>query len=197
MHHHREMTHSRVLLVPGLGGSGPTHWQTLWAAEHGYDSVEQRDWAAPDLDEWVATLDAAVHAGDEVVLVGHSLGCHTIAHWAAALPSDRVIAALLVAPPDIDYAVHNGAPEIAGFGPPAAVELPFPTTVVLSRTDPWGTYAAGSALATVWGARLIDVGDQGHLNVASGHGPWPEGHSILTTILTKRSAAADETPGGS
>ena len=191
------MTHSLVLLVPGLGGSGPTRLADPWAAEHGYDSVEQRDWAAPDLDEWVATLDAAVHAGDEVVLVGHSLGCHTIAHWAAALPSDRVIAALLVAPPDIDYAVHNGAPEIAGFGPPAAVELPFPTTVVLSRTDPWGTYTAGSALATVWGARLIDVGDQGHLNVASGHGPWPEGHSILTTILTKRSAAADETPSGS
>ena len=185
-----------MLLVPGLGGSGPSHWQTLWAAEYGYERVEQRDWAAPDFDEWVDTLGAAVHVGGDVVLVGHSLGCHTIAHWAAARSSDRAVAALLVAPPDIDYAVRNGAPEIAAFGPPAAVELPFPSTVVLSRTDPWGTFAAGSALATVWGARLIDVGDQGHVNVASGHGPWSQGHSILASILTERSGAEEERSSG-
>ena len=190
------MARPRVLLVPGLGGSGPSHWQTLWAAEYGYDRVAQRDWEAPELDEWLDTLDAAVQAGGDVVLVGHSLGCHTITHWAAARSSCRVVAALLVAPPDINYAVQNGAPEIALFGPPAAVQMPFATTVVLSRTDPWGTHAAGSALAAAWGARVIDVGDQGHLNVASGHGPWPQGHRLLTSILTERSNAGQERRSG-
>ena len=42
--------------------------------------------------------------------------------------------------------VHNGAPEIAAFGPPAAIRMPFPATAVLSRTDPWGTYAASSTM---------------------------------------------------
>src|SRR5262245_40345016 len=113
-----------MIVVPGLGGSGSDHWQTLWVRD-GAVRVEQRDWEKPDRDEWVAELDATVRrATGPVVLVAHSLGCHTVAHWAQDHDAP-VRAALLVAPPDIDHSAALGAP-IAGFGPPAANALPFP-----------------------------------------------------------------------
>jgi uncharacterized protein len=52
-----------VLIVPGLGGSGPDHWQSLWEKhEPAFRRVEQADWDKPALDEWVNTLEAAVQA---------------------------------------------------------------------------------------------------------------------------------------
>jgi uncharacterized protein len=60
----------------------------------------QCDWDYPICDEWVETLDQAVgQAGASPILVAHSLGCLTVAHWAAR--SDRLcFAVLLVAVPD-------------------------------------------------------------------------------------------------
>src|ERR1700712_1302151 len=123
-----EMIAPRVLLVPGLGGSGPDHWQTRWAAEHRYETVVQRNWVAPEPGAWIEALDAAVRVGGQVVLVGHSLGCHAITRWAASRPSDLVAGALLVAPPDLTFAVEHGAPEIAPFQPATATALPFSAT---------------------------------------------------------------------
>ena len=42
-----------------------------------------------------------------------------------------------------------------------------------SRNDPLGSYDGVSKLARDWGARLVDLGESGHLNPASGFGPWP------------------------
>ena len=36
-----------ILLVPGLGNSGPQHWQTLWAQRHHYPRVQQANWHQP------------------------------------------------------------------------------------------------------------------------------------------------------
>ncbi|WP_369076934.1 alpha/beta hydrolase, partial [Paractinoplanes toevensis] len=63
------------------------------------------------------------------------LGCHTVAQWAHRYDV-RVRTALLVAPPDIDHSVSQGAPS-AGFGPPAADPLPFPAVLATSGTDRW------------------------------------------------------------
>jgi predicted alpha/beta hydrolase family esterase len=30
-------------------------------------------------------------------------------------------------------------------------------------------------LAAAWGSGLIEIGSAGHVNAASGHGPWPDG----------------------
>src|SRR5688572_8243008 len=51
------VTPSRLLIVPGLGDSGPAHWQT-WL-QHGDRHalrVRQRDWTSPDLDRWAARI---------------------------------------------------------------------------------------------------------------------------------------------
>lgn len=179
---------TRTIVVPGLGGSGPEHWQARWVRDDP-DAilVEQRDWDEPDLDEWVATLDAAIRrAAGPVVLVAHSLGCHTVAHWAARHAAP-VRAALLVTPPDLDHAIAVGAP-IAGFRPPAPGPLPFPATLAASRTDPWGGFDAARRLAERWGARLVDLGDAGHVNVDSGNGPWPLGGELLRDALTGKAS---------
>ena len=73
-----------VLLIPGLYGSGPEHWQSLWEREFGFARLAQADWETPRCVDWVAALDEAVARGPQgVVLVAHSLGSILVAHWAA------------------------------------------------------------------------------------------------------------------
>ena len=72
-----------VLLVPGLGNSGLQHWQTKWAERYHYPRVEQHDWEQPVRADWVQALHEAIQqTTGRVVLVAHSLGCSTVAHWA-------------------------------------------------------------------------------------------------------------------
>ena len=33
-----------------------------------------------------------------------------------------------------------------------------------------------------WGARLVDAGHAGHINVASGHGPWPAALQLIADL---------------
>jgi predicted alpha/beta hydrolase family esterase len=174
-----------MIVVPGLGGSGVEHWQSRWLRDRpGAVGVEQRDWDRPDRDEWVAELQATVErATGPVVLVAHSLGCHTVAHWAQRYDG-RVRAALLAAPPDIDYSAAQGAP-IGGFGPTPATTLPFPAVLAASSTDPWATIGWSRLLAEQWGARFVDVGDAGHVNVEAGLGPWPRGEELLRGLLAE------------
>ncbi|MHA6764464.1 RBBP9/YdeN family alpha/beta hydrolase [Streptacidiphilus sp. PAMC 29251] len=174
-----------MIVVPGLGGSGRAHWQSYWLRDRlGAVRVEQRDWERPDRDEWVAELhDTVQRATGPVVLVAHSLGCHTVAHWAHRHHA-QVRAALLVAPPDIDHSAAHGAP-IAGFGPPAAGPLPFPAVLAASSTDPWAEIGSSRLLAEQWGARFVDLGDAGHVNPEAGFGPWPQGEDLLRDLLTE------------
>ncbi len=90
-----------ALIVPGIGDSGPQHWQTLWMRHHPHwRRVRQRDWDHPRLEEWLRGLDAAMAEQPQpTVLIAHSMGCLLVAHWAqrSSLP---VRATLLVAPPD-------------------------------------------------------------------------------------------------
>ena len=44
------------------------------------------------------------------------------------------------------------------------------------------THDRAVALAEAWGARRVDLGEVGHLNVASGHGPWKQGEALLAEL---------------
>jgi predicted alpha/beta hydrolase family esterase len=37
-------------------------------------------------------------------------------------------------------------------------------------------------LAEAWGSRLLDLGEVGHLNPASGFGEWPEAEAIIRQL---------------
>jgi uncharacterized protein len=174
-----------ILIVPGLSGSGPDHWQTLW--ERCFPRiarVEQRDWDRPALGEWLDTLVRAIRAGsDPAVIVAHSLGCALAVHAASRFPDLPVRAALLVAPADVESPAHT--PEmLRQFAPLPRTPLPFPSTVLASRNDPYVDFERARAFAGAWGAELVDVGPAGHINAASGLGDWPFGRSVLGKLCS-------------
>lgn len=175
-----------ALILPGYGGSGPLHWQTLWEKAHGFTRVEEPDWEHPVREVWVDTLDAAVsRSGAGVVLIAHSLACLQVAHWVArgvaGGPVERVRAALLVAPPDPAGPRFPAA--ALGFDAMPLRPFPFPTLVVGSTDDPYASPAFTEGCARAWGAGFVSVGPKGHINAASGLGTWEEGRRLLEGLV--------------
>lgn len=174
-----------VLTLPGLGNSGPDHWQTHWENTRPEISrVELGMWNAPLRNPWVTKLEQSIRAADEpVILVAHSLGCLTVAWWAAlATPQwgTPVAAALLVAPPSLE---PEGFPVLTReFGRLPQVALPFPTIVVASHDDPYASFGQVAGMAHDWGAHLVDAGAIGHINALSGIGVWREGLVLLERL---------------
>lgn len=173
-----------VLMVPGFTGSGPEHWMSHWQLWHPeYLRCEQRDWDRPEPVEWVRALDERIGAiGRDVVLVGHSLGCITIARWAAGR-THRVVAAMLVAPSDVE--ADTAPPEVRDFAPVPFMRLGFESLVIASDDDPLVTPERACDFADAWGARFVSIGNAGHIATASGHGPWHEGHRMLREMLDR------------
>jgi predicted alpha/beta hydrolase family esterase len=173
---------SRVLILPGYGGSGPEHWQTLWERAHpGFRRVGERDWDRPDCTEWVAALEAAAEAsGPGTVLVAHSLACLQVAHWSARTRL-KIHAALLVAVPDPASPVFPAT--AIGFAPVPLRPLPFPSILVGSSDDPYATPEFTASCARAWGSRLVPIGAAGHINASSGLGDWPEGFGLLESLV--------------
>ncbi len=157
-----------TLIVPGLNDSPPGHWQS-WFEEVLPDTirVKQPDWGRPDLDAWAENIAAEIEAcAAPPILVAHSFGVMAAVH-AIRLVSRTVAGALLVAPADPDI---FGYAEVLSRQP-----LPFSATLVASRSDPWMSFDNAARWADRWDARLIDHGHVAHINLDSGHGPWPAG----------------------
>jgi len=174
-----------ILLVPGLFDSGPEHWQSIWGAKHPeYHRVQQTDWETPRLSDWVQTLHASICAIGTIpiVLVGHSTACATVAHLAAEYGDceGRVAAAFLVGPSDVEAPTYPAGP--TGFSPMPLQKLPFRSVVVASSNDPYVTLERAELFARCWGSRLNELTNAGHINTASGHGPWPEGEEWLKEL---------------
>lgn len=171
-----------ILTVPGLHGSGPGHWQSLWEGRFaGWRRVEQHDWARPSLHLWAERVADAVaqrraSAPRGVVLVAHSFGCLAVLHQAAVDPTG-IAGALLVAPADPDR--FGVAPLLPTY------RLPFPTVLVASRDDPWMAQRTAFSWGTLWGSELHDAGSIGHINADSGLGMWPAGLALLGTLLQR------------
>lgn len=159
----------RLLIVPGLHDSPEGHWQSWLQAQH-RDAVRvvQRDWATPDLERWAARVSTTLEREDDGtpwIAAAHSFGVLALLQHLALTPRSPVLAALLVAPADPDR-FGLGAHALAG---PVAV----PHTLVLSNSDPWLPTAAGLRWAARWGGPVVNLGDAGHINIASGFGPLP------------------------
>ncbi|HET8761310.1 MAG TPA: alpha/beta hydrolase [Nitrospiria bacterium] len=171
-----------ILIIPGWGDSGPGHWQTLWeAAWPTARRVTQRDWDRPAQADWVATLDHAIaDCAEPPILAAHSLGCLAVIHWAAT--HRRPVAGALLAAP-VDSERKEFPPTITGFAPVPTGPLPFPSVVAASVNDPFMQHIRARALADAWGSRFVDAGRSGHINTASGFGPWPEGEALLRELI--------------
>ena len=170
-----------VLLVPGLGNCGPDHWLSHWERALPATRAQLDDWDDPYPENWIANLETAIaEAGDDIVLVAHSLGCACVAHWAKnARPSIR--AALLVAPADVESDMHV-PPPARRFAPMPMTRLPFPAIVVASTNDPYADFDRSEAFARAWGARFVNIGAKGHINADSALGTWPAGRALLNEL---------------
>ena len=176
-----------ILIIPGLGGSGPDHWQSRWAEKLSTARmVEQVDWFKPDRDAWVAEVLREIEASTRpVALVGHSLGSLAAASAIDDKTRGKIAAAFLVAPPDPDSAAAPGLidPAFKEKAPQAALGVP--GVLIASRNDVFADYAYAEKLAALWELELADAGDAGHINAESGHGPWPEGIMRLAGLMAK------------
>jgi predicted alpha/beta hydrolase family esterase len=165
-----------LTIVPGINDSDAKHWQSRWQATQS-DAVRIRpaSWDEPDLDDWVAAVDAAID-GPDTLIVAHSLGCLAAAVWLAKNPG-RVRGALLVAPPD---RFGDEFPAAAStFRDAAAGVLGVPALVVASADDRYCALGTARTLAAGWGAGFVEVGRIGHINNASNLGAWPAGRMLL------------------
>ena len=187
------MAKPTVLIVPGLRDRVEEHWQTRLAARlprvrtvppMGRDNL--------DVATRVAAIDCELMAiGGPVIVVAHSGGVIMLAHW-AAWPSRtrrRVRGALLATPPDFERPMPAGYPTMdalaaAGWLPVPRMPLPFPSIVAASRNDPLGQFERVEELARDWGSRVVDLGEVGHLNPASGFGEWPRADEFIRELAT-------------
>ncbi|WP_212744149.1 alpha/beta hydrolase [Ramlibacter sp. 2FC] len=170
-----------VLIVPGLRDHVAEHWQTLLAARlPNVRAVPPMGREELDCSARVAAIDHAISEIEgPVLIVAHSGGCVMLAHWARATSHGaKVRGALLATPPDFDRPMPGGYPTLqvldaSGWLPVPRERLPFRSLVAASRNDPLGSFVRVSALAQDWGSELLDLGEVGHLNPASGYGEWP------------------------
>lgn len=168
-----------VLLLPGWLNSGDSHWQSRWESLHGHRRVEQDDWLWPRRGDWMARLDEVLlDSPHGVRLVAHSLGCQLVAAWAAhSRLTERVAAALLVAPPDTER--DDMPPHLFNWRPIVRERLPFSSLVVASTDDPYCALERAERMAAAWGAEIVEIGARGHINGDSGLGDWPGGLALL------------------
>ena len=176
---------TKTLIVPGLDGSPAPHWQHWWAAtDPSALMVDLTDPAHPVPEAWEADLAGAILHHPGAVLVGHSLGAVLIARLLTRWPQLRVRAALLVAPAETE-----GAARIGAFGKIPEAALGVPATVVASSNDPWMGLSRARHLAGAWQAGLVDLGFAGHVNIASGFGPWAFGKTLRDDLLDQTAPA--------
>jgi predicted alpha/beta hydrolase family esterase len=185
-----------VLIVPGLRDQVAQHWQTLLAAQLPR-VLTVSPMGRDDLDccKRVDAIEAAAQQVEgPLVIVAHSGGCIMVAHWAQETRI-RVHGALLAAPPDFESAMPEGYPSIealhaGGWLPVPRTPLPFRSIVAASRNDPLGSFTRIDTLAHDWGSELVDLGAVGHLNPASGYGPWPLAHAFIEQLSQSHSVRA-------
>ena len=175
-----------ILIAPGLGNSGTDHWQRRWAERMATARIiEQHDWNTPLLSDWVDRIFHEIKLSTRpVVLIGHSLAVPAIVHTAQLrLKDTKVRGAFLVSPPDFE---SDAIPQTAQpFGNVPTDPLPFPSMVVASTSDPLVSVERAQGFAADWGSDFKLAGDAGHINVASGHGPWPEGLLMFGELMKR------------
>jgi serine hydrolase len=160
------------LILHGLQGSGPGHWQTWLAARLRADGERVAYPDLPDADapspaSWRDVLARALEGLPSPVVVCHSLSCllwlQHVADGGAAV--ERV---LLVAPPS----ETAGLPELEPFFP-----APLPALdgarLVCSDNDPYCPEGAAGLYGEPLGIPVDLLPGKGHINPETGYGAWP------------------------
>jgi predicted alpha/beta hydrolase family esterase len=171
-----------AVIIHGWQGSEPEHWQTWLVGELRDVGREVRYPQLPDPDEPLLSpwLDALHFTLDGLPYGGFDLICHSLGallwlhHVETADRSPRPARVALVAPPSPRTAI----PQLTGFLPVAldagAVRQAADGIVlVCGDDDPYCPEGAAGAYGLPLKLPTTVIRGGGHLNVASGYGPWP------------------------
>ena len=178
-----------VLIVPGLRDHVPEHWQTLLAsrlprvrcvAPMGRDNL---DCAArvEAIERQAASIDGPI------ILVAHSrrrysdraLGAADQAQRQGRIAGDAAGLRAAVARMDIPRWKRCG--RAAGFSRRAG-RSHFQASSPRAATIRSRASSSVAAMARQWGSRLVDLGEVGHLNPASGYGDWPAADALIAEL---------------
>ena len=172
---------STIIIAPGIGNSGPDHWQSLWEKQFDFKRVEQKEWETPACEDWVENINNTIkkYNPNDVILVAHSAACLAVIIWAQKF-NIKIKGALLVAPADSEAgSFPSGA---SGFAPVPLIKLHFPSIVAASTNDFYVTLNRAKLFADSWGSEFVNVGEKGHINSAAGFGAWDEGLEYLKKL---------------
>ena len=175
-----------TVIVPGVGGSEHDHWQSwLQRQLKSCSRVQQQDWNKPVLHEWIEQFVKTVQAIQEPIqIVAHSFGCLTTVAALAQHPelNQNIKNLVLVAPAnparfgDAGFARESQNDYQQYFH---QLKLQVPTQMIISENDPWLNFQDALQLAKAWKIKPKNLGQVGHINVASGFGPFPEIYDFL------------------
>jgi predicted alpha/beta hydrolase family esterase len=174
------MKHS-FLIIHGLGGSGPDHWQTWLYQELTnrnlnvcYPTFSNCD--TPDKEVWLKELSDCkntIPQNHNLTVITHSLGCLLWLHYLETQTSRIAERAILVAPPSPTITLKQAK---SFYLPPlnssSLINGAKETVFVHSTNDPYCNIK-DAELYTNLGAKSIIFPNMGHINTESGHGKWP------------------------
>lgn len=175
-----------ILIVPACARLDSDHWQARWARNMKTARLVDVVSAGNGLE--AATLHRIAEAVDAatrpVALVAHGAGIDALVQAAPMLDTDRVVGAFLVGPESRAVLARDHRLESV---PPD--RLHFRSVLLASSDHPECTLAEARQLADAWGSTFSEAGNCGRVDVASGHGPWPDGLLRFGVFLKSLDAA--------
>ncbi len=135
------------------------------------DEPRFADWAEVALNELAQIAEA--NRGEEVVVIGHSLGAVTWLKLAAeGLAPDLVSRVLLVAPADPSLLIDIPDFMLAVASASESVRALAPTTRVGSDEDPWQPTGIVDTFGSVLGLPTVVIPGARHFSLSDGFGNW-------------------------
>ena len=189
--HPPAMFAAMIVIVHGYEGSGAGHWQHWLSAKLGAGPLpfafpQLPKPLAPEREEWVTALARVVaDSADPVLFVAHSLGCWAVDHYLKTHGATKVRAALLVTPPS-PFSLFE---PIQSFLPPprdAAVWSSIAAQSLLIGSDN-DDHAGPEEIQELAERLRIEhriLEGVGHINTASGFGPFPLAEDWLRQFVS-------------
>lgn len=178
-----------ILIVPGYKGNPRGHWQT-WI-EKQYPNAQRLkaiNYHQPALFNWSTHIsEYLAQQTHPVTIVAHSFGC-LAAVLAIKQQRHMVNTALLVAPASPLRFTEDGHINDFPTSPTISAALPdkplgITGLIVASQNDPWMDYKDAHELSLKWGMLFHNAGYAGHINIESGHGPYPKVKVLLDSLI--------------
>ena len=172
----------RVLILHGLNGSNPPHWQD-WLANKleaegiavSFPFLPEKD--NPKREAWEKSVEDEMERFKPNAVVCHSLGCILWFHLASKFAIEGIEKLLLVAPPDVNTEL-SAAPDF--FPAPIPSDLrAAKSLLIVSDSDPYLSMKRAGELFRTLDIPTKILQDAGHINSDSGHGPLQPAYDFL------------------